>query len=142
MEVVTSVFVFCLSLAGVLLAYLIGRIDGHKVSFTQGFDAGFRLGKAFQAAEALDRKECPGCSGKGVRDVLANRGEEGCEPASVECWTCRGRKTVPMDRDQRVLAGRRMREDRITRGITIAGEAARLNISVTELSRLERGDEL
>lgn len=85
---------------------------------------------------------CPSC--KGTKEVFTfeNRGLDhrahtsGMRP----CKTCKGSGKITNEHMARIEKGRELRKDRLYRGMTFREEAARLEISVVELSRLERGE--
>jgi hypothetical protein len=89
--------------------------------------------------KTIESIPCPDCDGKGEQYCHVNRGGPGNGFGWFPCLTCKGRRVVPADYPERREAGRRMREDRLSRNMTLRDEAARLGISVVELSRLEQG---
>ena len=81
---------------------------------------------------------CPVCEGRKAGEaILCGHGH--CQIKTVVCEFCRGTGEVE---EQRVMAyqeGRRRRNDRVARGVSLRQEAARLGISAMELGRIERG---
>lgn len=82
--------------------------------------------------------KCPQCEGRGWFDAFAMRAT-GCSLESLDCPACEGKGEVSEATLARLQKGRRMREDRLARGLSVREEAARLGISLLQLGRLERG---
>lgn len=86
---------------------------------------------------------CPDCEGKKRLPALVNRGEKGCMWEEILCVTCLGAGEVSGDyaerREQAKAEGQALRADRNARDETLLQAAARLNMTVSEYSRLERG---
>lgn len=59
----------------------------------------------------------------------------------VTCSRCGGSGQVDEDTIEWILKGKKLREDRLSRGMTLRSEAKRLGISPSQLSRMERGVE-
>lgn len=81
---------------------------------------------------------CELCEGRGWYDAFLNRGGR-CELDSVQCHRCKGSGSVSAEVAERLAQGRRLREDRISRGLTVRQEAARLGITAVALGEIERG---
>jgi hypothetical protein len=82
---------------------------------------------------------CPSCGGaKGGEAVVCGGGRS--QVRTVECSFCRGTGRVSADRVALWQGGRRRRDDRVARGVTLREEAKRLGITAAKLSALERGE--
>jgi len=86
---------------------------------------------------------CPDCKGEKVTQALVNRGAMGCSWESIKCVTCLGTGNVRADysaaREAALAEGAILRRYRLERDESLLDAATRLNITVTEYSRLERG---
>lgn len=83
---------------------------------------------------------CPGCSGD--RQVFAHVNTQDPETHGfqwIDCSTCKGAGEITEDMRESIDAGRKARQNRIDRGLTLRQEADRLGVSAVVLSRLERG---
>ncbi len=81
---------------------------------------------------------CTRCGGRGWFDAVVNRGGC-CEFDSVDCDLCAGTGRISEVLAERIAAGRRRRDDRVARGLTVRQEAARLGITAVQLGQIERG---
>lgn len=75
---------------------------------------------------------CPQCSGAGVLRAALH-------PIEWECDLCAGKGAINEERQAAREAGRKAREERLQRRVTLRQEAERLGISPSALSRRERG---
>lgn len=82
---------------------------------------------------------CPDCNGRGTLDALLNRGREGCEWATITCFTCNGAGQITEIQAAAMCTRGAIRADRIFRDETIKEAADRLGMSLGEYSRMERG---
>lgn len=86
---------------------------------------------------------CPDCKGEKKLPALVNRGEKGCSREQITCITCHGSGEVADDYARRrgvaEQTGRLLKAGRLARNETLLQAALRLNMSVSEYSRLERG---
>ncbi|MGD9827107.1 MAG: helix-turn-helix domain-containing protein [Hyphomicrobiaceae bacterium] len=82
---------------------------------------------------------CTSCGGKGVLRALVKPRRGNCYESDVTCTTCEGVGWLSLDRIARIEAGNRLREERVARGESQTAAAARMGISVRELSDRERG---
>lgn len=81
---------------------------------------------------------CPHCDGE--RRVFAFwDGPNVSGSGYVDCSTCKGAGTVTPEHMQRIVDGRKRRDDRVARRVSLAEEARRLGIKPVELSAIERG---
>lgn len=82
---------------------------------------------------------CPHCAGEGeLQQFAIGRGGR-CELVLRPCALCEGRGRVDAAALERVRAGRRLRADRVRRGVTLWEEARRRGLGAGELSAIERG---
>jgi len=90
-------------------------------------------------AEALT-VVCPSCDGNQTTLVHVNTKDPTTHGLRwMACSTCGGVGKVSEDHLRRMGIGRKLREDRRARGLSLMQEAERLGISVVELSNMERG---
>lgn len=85
---------------------------------------------------------CPHCKGRGGGPCFINRGED-YRTHSIEhraCRTCNGFGEVTAEHAERIAEGRALRDGRLSRGVSLMDEAARLGISPARLSAIERGN--
>lgn len=86
---------------------------------------------------------CPDCNGEKKLSALVNRGEKGCSWEQITCITCHGSGEVAGDyaqrRNEAKEKGKLLKAGRLARNETLLQAARRLNMSVSEYSRLERG---
>lgn len=57
----------------------------------------------------------------------------------MNCSDCDGFGKITEEHMQRITAGRKLRDDRMARDMSLKEEATRLGISVVQLSNLEHG---
>ena len=81
---------------------------------------------------------CPECMGRGQYSALVMF-SDGCRPASMPCSRCKGDGKVSPAMTDWIAMGGRLRRARQERDLSLREEAARLGISVVELSQMERG---
>lgn len=87
-----------------------------------------------------DQLTCPRCDGSGrtvAICVMRRSGKGG--PAVTACSTCRGTGKVPLDHQERVDAGRALRDQRVDASIGIGELARAAGIRPTEVSDVEFG---
>jgi hypothetical protein len=77
-----------------------------------------------------DSPECPRCHGQGILIGLK---------VVVPCDQCDGRGYIPEYTLQWIEEGKKLRQDRRDREITLRVEAQRRGISALKLSQMERG---
>ncbi len=82
---------------------------------------------------------CPSCNGRKKQRAHLNYGNGRGEWKDIDCFTCKGIGTVTPEHMALIRDGRKLRQDRISRGVTLRDEAAALGITAVELSRMERG---
>lgn len=83
---------------------------------------------------------CPDC--KGEKHVFAHINRGGPERSGfewIDCTRCKGAGAVRDEQGEWIVLGRRFRQDRIARGLSLQEEAKRLGIPVVQLSEMERG---
>jgi len=78
------------------------------------------------------KHQCPECRGSGR--IIAWDGY-----VLGECVMCRGLKTIPEHQLEWIAAGRALREQRISRRITLRDMATLIGVGVVDLSQVERG---
>lgn len=88
--------------------------------------------------------ECPSCHGDGYITGLFPVYAEDCaseRKPSVEltCDRCQGTGNIPDEMLEWIERGRKLREDRKSRGMTLRKEAEERGMLPSELSRIERG---
>ncbi len=82
--------------------------------------------------------QCPDCDGTGRTWAMVDwRG--GGELREVPCFLCRGRGTFTASEMAQIEHGRKLRDDRKARGLTLRQEANRRGITMEELTDLEHG---
>lgn len=83
---------------------------------------------------------CPSCGGDGQTFAHINHRDPKLHGFRwVACFTCDGAGYFTASQAASYEAGRKLRDDRITRGESLISEARRLGISPSELSKRERG---
>lgn len=85
---------------------------------------------------------CPSCKGKRPSLAMVDGYRDGKrfgEMRELACLTCNGKGSITAEHLERIAQGRRMRDDRVARGISLREEAKRLGISPAELSDREHG---
>jgi DNA-directed RNA polymerase subunit N (RpoN/RPB10) len=86
---------------------------------------------------------CPSCNGAGTVDAFWDGVDTGGKRIGgygpVTCFTCNGTGEVDKGYSRRLEEGRRRRQDRLDRGMSLREEARRLGITAQELSRIEHG---
>lgn len=86
--------------------------------------------------------ECPECKGKKeIVGLFAIRSDgSGCDPCRMfPCHRCKGAGSVPDEMAEWMEAGKRLKEDRLARNMTLRQEAEARELRVSELSDMERG---
>lgn len=98
---------------------------------------------AIRSANRMSRPHlCPVCLGNPKSIAHFNMGEnKPHEWREVECDACEGTGRVTQQRMDAITDGRKLRDDRIARDMSLREEAQRLGISPAQLSRRERGYE-
>lgn len=89
--------------------------------------------------EATKNILCPQCNGEKESMGFVCRGD-GCDVKPLGCILCRGQGKVDYGKYSRWLEGQNLVADRKARGETLRSEAERLGISMTKLSKRERGE--
>ena len=82
---------------------------------------------------------CPDCHGEKRVFAHVNRGVAGSGFQWLDCLRCKGAGEVPDEQAEWIEAGRRMREDRMGRDMSLNEEAKRRGMRAVELSQMERG---
>lgn len=83
---------------------------------------------------------CPVCLGSPKSIAHFNMGEnKPHEWREIECDACEGTGRVTQHRMDAITEGKKLRQDRIERNMSLREEAQRLGISPVQLSRRERG---
>jgi len=80
--------------------------------------------------------ECPECHGKGTITALV------CPGGIIKqepCTLCDGFGTISDEQIERGENGKKLRQDRLSRNMSLREEAAKIGITPYELSRIERG---
>lgn len=83
---------------------------------------------------------CPRCNGKRETHGIMC-GSSGCHTGAMKCFTCKGEGQITETHAERITIGRRMRQGRVARRVTVREEAARLGADFAEWSQIEQGDE-
>ncbi len=81
-----------------------------------------------------DLVDCPTCRGAGEYEV---RVCPGWRSRIVKCERCKGSRRVTRAEAERVAEGRRRYQDRVSRGVSLRDEAARLGLTPRELADIE-----
>lgn len=79
---------------------------------------------------------CPSCNGN---KIIGGFGCPGFRPINIECDICLGKGTISEKQMLKIKQGRKIREERLSRGMTLRAEAKRLNVDAYELSQIEQG---
>jgi hypothetical protein len=82
---------------------------------------------------------CRQCDGHGQFLAFVTRKGGHCGMEHVPCSPCGGSGKLSAEDVTRIEEGRRRRDDRVARGLSLREEARRLGISAVQLSDLERG---
>jgi hypothetical protein len=82
---------------------------------------------------------CPDCQGKGQVHAHVNYGPAGCKWKRIDCFRCKATGIVPDEQAAWIAEGRKRRDERVARGVSLRDEARRLGLSPAELSSIERG---
>ncbi len=82
---------------------------------------------------------CPHCNGTKQNFVHVSYSDGTGGWKWVECHTCNGVGEITAEHMERIAEGKRMREDRRARHMSLQAEAERLGITVVELSHRELG---
>jgi DnaJ-class molecular chaperone len=85
---------------------------------------------------------CPHCEGPKKVGAFVDGVRNGKRWGAFEqipCFTCNGTGEVTPEHMARICEGKRRREDRKARGLSLRQESVRLGISMQELSEIERG---
>lgn len=80
---------------------------------------------------------CPACNGEKGISLLC--GPKGCTPGHIPCHLCNDSGKVSEEVIKRYSEGRKKRDDRLSRDLSLREEAKRLGISPIELSYIETG---
>lgn len=86
---------------------------------------------------------CPQCGGNKelfgfARSVDAN-GRSNCVPGKYPCPICKGSGQITPDHAQRIERGKKMRGERLAKGLSLHEAAKGMGMSPVELSELEQG---
>lgn len=81
---------------------------------------------------------CPHCNGD-RRVFMFWDGSEHRGSGFVNCSTCKGEGFITDEHMTRIVEGKKRRDDRVERGVSLKEEAERLGINPVELSAIERG---
>lgn len=84
---------------------------------------------------------CPDCNGEREVDVhFLLMADGSCVPhRRVKCSRCQGTGEVSGEMVGWIKRGRALRDDRLSRGLTLRAEAARRGLAPSELSAMEMG---
>ena len=82
---------------------------------------------------------CPSCDGRGEGYGFAC-GPSGCRTGALKCHTCKGSGQIDGVLMDRIIAGRKLHEDRQARNVSQREEAKRLGIDYVLYSKVEHGD--
>jgi hypothetical protein len=82
--------------------------------------------------------ECPDCQGEGhVRAIGC--GKKGPVALIMDCELCGNTGSIDAQRHGWLEEGRKLKDDRISRGLVMRKEAERRGMNPVELSKMERG---
>lgn len=99
-----------------------------------------RLRAQQNASRAWAVGGCGNCDGSGKRSALVRFARPTrCEWVDMPCIDCDGTGTMTIERVAALTAGEAMRQDRISRGLSLRQEAVRLGIPDRDLSDREMG---
>jgi hypothetical protein len=76
--------------------------------------------------------KCPSCHGAKQFLVI-------CNGSFIPCFRCKASGRVPDIQKKWIVRGRKIRNDRVKRGVTLREEAKRRKLDVLALSEMERG---
>ncbi len=82
--------------------------------------------------------KCPACGGRKTTIALVD-GPTRRGLLEIDCSTCEGVGSITIEHRDRIEAGRKRREERIARGVSLREEARRLGILPSDLSAMESG---
>jgi hypothetical protein len=82
---------------------------------------------------------CPRCKGSKGGNGFVNRGPSGCAVEFIPCGVCRGQGMVEPHALGWYDAGDKFRALRQRLGLSLRDSAARLGVSVVDVSEAERG---
>jgi len=85
---------------------------------------------------------CPACNGQRLVSAFINRGPD-IRLHSVEevkCHTCNGVGEITEERARRMAIGKRRRDERVARRVSLFEEAKTLDMNAATLSAIERGE--
>ena len=82
--------------------------------------------------------KCPECAGRGEIMAIAC-GRKGPVGLSLECELCEKTGKISKTKAAWRAAGRKMRDERIGRGVVLRNEAKRRGMDPVVLSKMERG---
>ena len=81
---------------------------------------------------------CPSCDGAGTIFALVD-GPSYRGPKTLTCHRCAGSGRITQAQMDAIESGRRIRENRLERNVSMGEEARRLGMSVSEYSAIEHG---
>lgn len=81
---------------------------------------------------------CPSCDGSGTIFALVD-GPNYRGPKTINCYRCAGVGRITRAQMDAIESGKRIRENRLARNVSMAEEARRLGISASEYSAIEHG---
>ena len=81
---------------------------------------------------------CPDCKGKS-KIFGIGCGNQGCRPMEMKCFRCKGTGEISQEMMRWIEVGKKIRESRMNRDISLRSEAKRLNMLPSFYSDIESG---
>lgn len=91
---------------------------------------------------AVEMTTCPSCSGRRTVTAMVDGYRDGKrfgEMRELACLTCGGKGSITTFHAEQIAEGKRRRDDRVARGMSLREEAKRLGIDPSELNDIEHG---
>jgi hypothetical protein len=80
---------------------------------------------------------CPTCSNGEITALVDGPSFQGVR--TIKCWRCGGSMRISAETARKIAEGKKMRAERIARGVSIMTEAKTRGITPAELSAIENG---